>query len=112
MMNLYFLRNLKTNDCAVVAAHSMGRAKELSGLATEDLGVCNLAPIKGVDDEYVIMSTDRVVKVRNAHAIQMSPGNGADDPSTGYKADEYMRGLANGLELAMAILDERDVNYL
>lgn len=48
--------------------------------------------------------TERIIKVKDVHAIAMTPGNA--------HANHYMRGMANGLELAMAILEERDVAYV
>lgn len=50
-------------------------------------------------------SNERVEKVRDVWKIQMS------DPSS--QTDSYMRGMANGLELAMSILeDEREPKYI
>ena len=46
----------------------------------------------------------RIQDVRNCHEIQMNPGNAL--------ANEYMRGMANGLELAMSILEGREVAYI
>lgn len=47
-------------------------------------------------------------KLDDVLAIQNAPGNGRDDPSTGYVADEYMRGMANGLILAEHIMRDRN----
>lgn len=43
-------------------------------------------------------------KLRDVHAIAMSPGN-AD-------YDHYLRGMANGLELALAIAEDREPKYI
>jgi hypothetical protein len=47
-------------------------------------------------------------------AIATAPGNGRDDPDTGYVADDYMRGMANGLILAEHIMRDRhgDPDYV
>jgi hypothetical protein len=53
-------------------------------------------------------------KLDDVLAIQTAPGNGRDDPGTGYVADDYMRGLANGLILAEHIMRDRhgDPDYV
>lgn len=110
-MNLYFLKTINDDEhCAVVCAPNLDRAIEMAKLP-DPVGVTNLTYTK-CEREHVMMSTTAIRHVRNCHDIQMSAGNGRDDPKTGYKADEYMRGMANGLELAMALLDHRDVQYI
>lgn len=42
--------------------------------------------------------------LRDVHAVAMSPGNA--------HADHYLQGMANGLELAMAIIEGREVAYI
>lgn len=54
------------------------------------------------------MSKTPLEKLDDVLAIQNSPGNGRDDPNTGYIADDYMRGMANGLILAEHIMRDRD----
>lgn len=46
----------------------------------------------------------RIEEVKDVHQIQMSPGNG--------EYDEYMTGMANGLELAVSILENREPKYV
>jgi hypothetical protein len=46
----------------------------------------------------------RVEDLRNVHAIATSPGN--------YDVDDYMLGMANGLILALAIMEDKDPEYL
>ena len=47
---------------------------------------------------------DRCIEqLRNAHRIQGNPGN--------WDYDEYMRGLYNGLELALSIFEKREPIY-
>jgi len=46
---------------------------------------------------------ERIAALHNLVKIQGSDGN--------WNYDSYMHGLFNGLELALATLEERDVNY-
>jgi hypothetical protein len=43
-------------------------------------------------------------KLRDVHTVAMSPGNA--------HADHYLRGMANGLELALAIAEDREPKYI
>jgi len=47
---------------------------------------------------------DRIKQLRDIVAIQCSPGN--------YDYDEYMWGMANGLILALAIIENNETEYI
>ena len=46
---------------------------------------------------------ERIEKVRDVSKVQSASAN--------YNSSEYMRGMANGLILALAILDDKDPIY-
>ena len=45
----------------------------------------------------------KIQQIIDVHKVQNSKGN--------WDSNEYMRGLANGLELALALLEEREPEY-
>lgn len=51
----------------------------------------------------LVVNPETLRKLREVHEIQGRDAN--------WQANPYMRGLYNGLELAMAILEERDPKY-
>jgi hypothetical protein len=46
----------------------------------------------------------RLQELRQVHELATSPGN--------YDVDDYMLGMANGLILALAIMEDKDPQYL
>ena len=46
---------------------------------------------------------EKIIKIQEVHKVQNSNGN--------WDSNEYMRGLANGLELALSILEDREPVY-
>ena len=50
------------------------------------------------------MNEQHIARLREVHAIAMQPGNA--------HANEYLQGMANGLELALAIAEDREPKYI
>jgi hypothetical protein len=46
---------------------------------------------------------EKIKQIRDVHTVQNLDGN--------WTSNDYMRGMANGLELALSILDDREPNY-
>lgn len=51
----------------------------------------------------ILEQRKRVKMLKEVHAVQGTDGN--------WNSDRYMRGMFNGLELGMAIMEDRDVSY-
>jgi hypothetical protein len=52
---------------------------------------------------YSCLPKDRLNKLKAVHAVQEEPGN--------WDANDYMRGMFNGLELATAIMEDREPKF-